>query len=197
MSSYAEKEPTPKEPEKTSLRYFKYTLVYILLIPFINWSFTWAPMVELPGLAAWAFNPVTIVTGLVLVVRDFAQREIGHEVLIAMVIALILTAIFAGKELALASGLAFAISELVDWAMFTFTKLKLSTRVLASSALAAPLDTTLFLYGAEKLRAAQIAAGNTEVMAEQLTGPNITMSIIGKMVGAIIIWWFIKNRMER
>jgi len=197
MSSYAEKEPTPKEPEKTSLRYFKYTLVYILLIPFINWSFTWAPMVELPGLAAWAFNPVTIVTGLVLVVRDFAQREIGHEVLIAMVIALILTAIFAGKELALASGLAFAISELVDWAMFTFTKLKLSTRVLASSALAAPLDTTLFLYGAEKLRAAQIAAGNTEVMAEQLTGPNITMSIIGKMVGAIIIWWLVKNRMER
>jgi len=46
MTSSAE-----KEPPKTSLRYFKYTLVYILLIPFINWSFTWAPMVELPGLA--------------------------------------------------------------------------------------------------------------------------------------------------
>ena len=192
MSTYAE-----KEPPKTSLRFFKYTLVYILLIPFINWSFTWAPMVELPGLAAWAFNPVTIVTGLVLVVRDFAQREIGHEVLIAMAIALFLTALFAGKELALASGLAFAISELVDWAMFTFTKLKLSTRVLASSALAAPLDTTLFLYGAEKLRAAQIALGNVDVMAEQLTGPNITMSIIGKMFGAVIIWWLIRQRMER
>ena len=85
MSSYAEKEPAPQEPEKTSLRFFKYTLLYILLIPFINWSFTWAPMVELPGLAAWAFNPVTIVTGLVLVVRDFAQREIGHEVLLSLI----------------------------------------------------------------------------------------------------------------
>jgi len=92
------------------------TIVYVVLIPFINWSFTWAPMWEvLPG---WAFNPVTIVTGLVLVVRDFAQREIGHYVLIAMAIALILTAFAAGPELALASGGAFAIAELVDWALF-------------------------------------------------------------------------------
>lgn len=159
------------------------TIVYVLLIPFINWSFTWAPMWEL--LPGWAFNPVTIVTGLVLVVRDFAQREVGHWVLVAMAIALILTAFAAGPELALASGGAFAISELVDWAMFTFTKYKLSTRVLLSSALAAPLDTTLFLYGAEMIR------------PDQLTGPNITLSIIGKMFGAVVIWWIIRNRMEK
>jgi len=54
-----------------------------------------------------------------------------------------------GPELALASGGAFAIAELVDWALFTFTKYRLSTRVLLSSAIAAPLDTTIFLYGAE------------------------------------------------
>ena len=159
------------------------TIVYVALIPFINWSFTWAPLWEvLPG---WAFNPVTIVTGLVLVVRDFAQREVGHYVLIAMAIALVLTAIAAGPELALASGGAFAIAELVDWALYTFTKYRLSTRVLLSSAVAAPLDTTLFLYGAEMIR------------PDQLTGPNITMSIIGKMVGAIVIWWLVKTRFER
>ncbi len=67
-----------KENPATSLKYVKYTLLYEILIPFINWSFTWAPMWEV--LPNWAFNPVTIVTGLVLVVRDFAQREIGHEV---------------------------------------------------------------------------------------------------------------------
>lgn len=158
------------------------TLVYVALIPFINWSFTWAPMWEvLPG---WAFNPVTIVTGLVLVVRDFAQREVGHYVLIAMAIALALTAFAAGPELALASGAAFAIAEIVDWALFTFTKHRLSTRVLLSSAIAAPLDTTIFLYGAEMIR------------PDQLTGPNITMSIIGKMVGAIVIWWIVRKRFE-
>jgi len=67
----------------------KYTLVYILLVPFINWTFSWALIWEiLPG---WAFNPVTIITGLVLVFRDFSQREIGHRVLIAMFIGLCLT----------------------------------------------------------------------------------------------------------
>ena len=158
------------------------TLVYVALIPFINWSFTWAPLWEvLPG---WAFNPVTIVTGLVLVVRDFAQREVGHYVLIAMAIALALTAVAAGPELALASGGAFAIAELVDWALFTFTKYKLSTRVLLSSAIAAPLDTTIFLYGAEMIR------------NDMLTAPNVTMSIIGKMAGALVIWWIIRRKFE-
>lgn len=180
MSTYSE-----KEPPKTSLRFFKYTLVYILLIPLINWSFTWAPMVELPGLAKWAFNPVTIVTGLVLVVRDFAQREIGHEVLIAMAFALFLTFVTSGGALALASGAAFLISELIDYALFTFTKYKLSTRVLLSSAIAAPIDTTAFLFGASFIRAGQ------------LTAPNIIMSIGGKMVGALIIWWLIRQRLER
>lgn len=190
MSSYIH-----KPPATTSLRFVKYTLVYILLIPFVNWSFTWAPMWEvLPG---WAFNPVTIVTGLVLVVRDFAQREIGHEVLVAMFIALALTALFAGKELAVASGLAFLISEMVDWAMYTFTKYRLSTRVVLSSALAAPLDTTLFLTGAEKLREAQIMAGQMDAMAPQLTLPNVTMSIIGKMFGALVIWWLLRRREAR
>lgn len=180
MSTSANK-PAPERPSKKT-RWIKYTIVYVLLIPFINWSFTWAPMWEvMPG---WAFNPVTIVTGLVLVVRDFAQREIGHWVLVAMAIALILTAFAAGPELALASGGAFAIAELVDWALFTFTKYKLSTRVLLSSAIAAPLDTTLFLYGAQMIR------------PDQLTLPNITGSIAGKMLGAIVIWWIIKRKME-
>ena len=170
-------------PFSSPARAVMVTLIYVLLIPFINWSFTWAPMVELPGLG-WAFNPVTVVTGLVLVARDFAQREISHWVLLAMAVALGLTWATSGGELAVASGIAFAVSELVDWAVFTFTQLTLSTRVLLSSALAAPLDTTIFLIGADAIREGQ------------LTMPNITMSIIGKMVGAIIIWWIIRNTME-
>ncbi|MBL1431734.1 MAG: VUT family protein [Robiginitomaculum sp.] len=146
----------------------KWTLVYIALIPFVNWSFTWAPNIELFG--GWAFNPVTIVTGLVLVVRDFAQREIGHKVLIAMMIALGLTAVLAGPKLALASGAAFAISELVDWSLFTFTKFRLSTRVFLSSLIAAPIDSAVFLLG-----------------AGFFTIANLVMSIIGKMVGAIFV----------
>lgn len=179
MSSYA-----AKEPFSTPTRAIIITLTYVLLIPFINWSFTWAPMVELPGLG-WAFNPVTVVTGLVLVVRDFAQREIGHWVLLAMAVALGLTWATSGGELALASGVAFAVSELVDWTVFTFTKLKLSTRVLLSSAIAAPVDTSVFLLGAEAIR------------DNQFTLPNVVMSIGGKMLGALVIWWIIRKTIEK
>ncbi|PHS77951.1 MAG: hypothetical protein COB56_01400 [Robiginitomaculum sp.] len=180
MSTYSKKETGTTSHSQTSLRYVKYTLLYVLLIPLINWSFTWAPMWEL--LPGWAFNPVTVITGLVLVVRDFAQREIGHEVLIAMAVALGLTALAAGPELAIASGAAFAVSEIIDWLLFTFAKYKLSTRVLLSSALAAPVDTTIFLYGVEMIRDGMF------------TLPNIVMSIIGKMVGALVIWWFVRRR---
>lgn len=179
MSTYAEREPF-SAPVRAAI----VTLIYVALIPFINWSFTWAPMVELPGLG-WAFNPVTIVTGLVLVARDFAQREIGHWVLLAMAVALGLTWATSGGELALASGVAFAVSELVDWAVFTFTKLKLSTRVLLSSALAAPVDTSVFLIGAETIRDGQF------------TLPNVVMSIGGKMIGALVIWWLIRRTLEK
>ena len=158
----------------------KYTLVYILLVPFINWTFSWALIWEiLPG---WAFNPVTIITGLVLVFRDFSQREIGHRVLIAMFIGLCLTYITTGADLALASGFAFIIAELVDWALYTFSKLRLSSRVLLSSALAAPIDTSIFLFMAQA------------IVPGAFTIPNITMSIIGKLVGAFIVFIILRSR---
>ena len=50
--------------------------------------------------------------------------------------------------------------------------------------MAAPIDTITFLYGASYIRDAQ------------LTVPNISMSIAGKMFGAIIIWMLIKYRLE-
>ena len=158
----------------------KYTLVYILLVPFINWTFSWALIWEiLPG---WAFNPVTIVTGLVLVFRDFSQREIGHRVLIAMFIGLCLTYMTTGADLALASGFAFIIAELVDWALYTFSKLRLSSRVLLSSALAAPIDTSIFLFMAQA------------IVPGVFSAPNITMSIIGKLAGAFVVFIILRRR---
>ncbi len=160
-------------PLITRLGAYKWTLVYIAIIPLVNWSFSWAPNFTL--MEGWSFNPVTVVTGLVLVVRDFAQREIGHRVLFAMVVALILTVWLAGPQLALASGAAFAIAELVDWAIFTFTKWPLSRRVFVSSLIAAPIDSVAFLYGANFIRAGS------------LTAANVVMSIAGKMVGAVVV----------
>ncbi len=161
----------------------KWTFVYIGLIPLVNWSFAWAPNWVLgPG---WSFNPVTVITGLVLVVRDFAQREIGHRVLYAMAVALVLTVFLAGPQLALASGGAFAIAELVDWALYTFTGWPLSRRVFISSLIAAPIDSVAFLYGANFIRAGS------------LTFANAFMSVAGKMVGAVIVAYVIWRGEQR
>lgn len=157
-------------------------LVYVALIPFVNWSFSWAPSIPLAGMGDILFNPVTIVTGLVLVVRDFAQREMGHKVLVAMGLGVIWSAVLAGPELAIASGLAFAIAETIDWLLFTFTKYKLSTRVMLSSLIAAPIDTTVFLYGAEFMRDGM------------LTAPNWIMSVFGKLLGAAAVSWGLRRR---
>lgn len=152
-----------------------WALIYVALIPFVNWSFTWAPELPLPLFSDVSFNPVTIVTGLVLVVRDFAQREMGHRVLIAMAVALAWSVYYAGPELALASGLAFAIAEMVDWALFTFTRFRLSTRIFLSSLIAAPLDSLIFLYGAEFVRDGMF------------TFANWSLSVFGKLLGAAFV----------
>lgn len=158
--------------------------IYVMLIPFVNWSFTWAPNIPLPYFQEVMFNPVTIVTGLVLVVRDFAQREMGHPVLGAMAIALMWSVYYAGPELALASGAAFAIAELVDYLLFTFTRLRLSSRVMISSLFAAPLDSLIFLWGASFIRPGLF------------TLANWTMSVIGKLLGAVAVSAFLRSRGE-
>jgi uncharacterized PurR-regulated membrane protein YhhQ (DUF165 family) len=95
--------------------------------------------------------------------------------------------------IAVASGIAFAISETSDWLIFTFTKYRLSTRILLSSALAAPIDTTVFLYGADLARQMQLGdpAGNMFNLA------NWILFILGKMIGAVVVSWMIRRREDR
>ena len=167
---------------RTPLTMIFWVGLYVLLIPFVNWSFKWAPSWTLFG--DFVFNPITIVTGLILVVRDFAQRQIGHRIFFAMLTALALTVWLAGKELAIASGAAFFISETVDWALFTFTKASLPTRVLLSTAIAAPIDSVAFLFLADTVRSG----------SHQLTPANLVMSIFGKLLGLVVVVLLMKMR---
>jgi uncharacterized PurR-regulated membrane protein YhhQ (DUF165 family) len=130
---------------------------------------------------------------MVFVVRDFVQREMGHRVLILMALAIAWSFYYSWPVIALASATAFAISESVDWLLFTFTKYRLSTRILLSSAVAAPIDTTVFLYGADL---AQSMAGLAEP-GSQLHLANWIFFIIGKMIGAVAVSAMIRYREKR
>ena len=172
-----------------------WALLYVALIPFLNWSFGVIPEVALlapndtfsKGLS---LHPMTVVTGLVFVVRDFVQREMKQWVLICMALAIGWSFFYAWPVIALASGIAFAVSEFFDWLLFTFTKYRLSTRILLSSAVAAPIDTTLFLYGADLAKQMNLGLepGNTFHIA------NWVVFIIGKMIGAVVVSRIIRAR---
>ena len=153
----------------------KYSALYILLIVTVNYAFSVVPLVKLPDGTLWP--PVSLVVGFVFVARDFAQREIGHKVLGAMLIGAGISYFMASPAIAIASAGAFLVSELADWAVYSFTRRPLSQRVLFSSALGAPIDSIVFLGGVGILSSAGVAA--------------MTAS---KMFGAFVLWWMLRRR---
>ena len=174
-----------------------WAFLYFATIPVLNWSFgVIAPfqLAEPSSLFAHGvfLHPLTLVTGLVFVLRDFVQRLMGKKVLIVMALAIGWSFFYAWPVIALASGVAFAFSEMVDWAMFTFTRYKLSTRILLSSAVAVPIDSTIFLYGADL--AQQMALGTEPGTMFNLI--NWVVFVIGKMVAAFVIAYGIRQREE-
>ena len=124
----------------------RWTALYVGLMPFINWSFAAVPTAPIPDwLGGGLFQPLAIVTGLVLVVRDFAQREMRHWIWGAMLTGLALSTLTSHFTVVIASGLAFLVSETVDWAVYTFTSRPLSERIMMSSLASAPLDQVVFI----------------------------------------------------
>lgn len=158
----------------------RWTAVYVALMPLINWSFAAVP--TFPIAEAWGggqFQPLAIVTGLVLVARDFTQREIGHRVLGAMLVGLALSTLTSWITVVVASGAAFLISETVDWLVYTLSRRPLSQRIMISSLLSAPIDQTVFIWLASAVVPGIFAWGTV------LTG------IASKLVGAAAVAWWV------
>ena len=152
---------------------FKYSLAYVVSIVAVNIGFVYIPPVPLLG---EMFPPMSLVVGLIFILRDFAQREIGHKVLIAMAIGAVLSYFMADPFVALASVVAFAISEMVDWAVYTFTKRPLKDRILLSSALGTPVDSAVFL-----------------LILGFFSPIGFLLMTVAKMLSAVIVWWRIKH----
>lgn len=159
----------------TRIAAYKSTLLYIALIVAVNYGFSVVPLVKLPDGTMWP--PMSLVVGFIFVVRDFAQREIGHKVLLAMLVGAALSYVMASPYVAIASAAAFLVSEVVDWLVYSLTKRPLSQRILTSSLLATPLDSAVFLYGIGAFSWAGVLA-----------------MTVSKLIGAAIVWWLIRRR---
>lgn len=160
--------------------------VYVALMPLINWSFAAVPTTAIPeSFGGGQFQPLAIVTGLVLVARDFAQREIGHKVLLAMLLGLALSTLTSWITVVVASGVAFLISESVDWLVYTTSRRPLSQRIMISSLCSAPLDQVVFIW------LASFAVPGIFAWGTVLTG------IVSKLVGAAFVSWWVARHEQR
>jgi hypothetical protein len=154
----------------------RWTALYVGLMPVINWAFAGIDTIPIPtSLGGGEWHPFTIVTGLVLVVRDFAQRELKHWIFAAMAAGLALSTLTAWPVIVVASGVAFLISETADWAVYTFSNRPLSQRIMLSSMVGAPIDQIAFI-GLASLVVPGIFAWGT-----------ILTGVVSKLVGAWIV----------
>ena len=60
----------------------KYAGIYIATVVAINMAFAYIPPVVL--FDGTIFTVGSVIAGLVFVARDFAQREVGHKVVLAL-----------------------------------------------------------------------------------------------------------------
>lgn len=121
-----------------------FSIAYLASIVAINIGFMLTVPVPLSTGDVWP--PMSLFVGLVFVLRDYAQREIGHRVLLLMVTGAALSYYLATPAIAAASLVAYLVSESLDWALYTFSPLSFARRVAVSSVIAAPIDSVVFLF---------------------------------------------------
>ncbi len=152
-----------------------YALLYMFTVVLVNWAFTVVPLVILPGGEAWP--PVSLVVGFVFVIRDYAQREVGHWIMPAMLVGGAVSWFMADPAVALASVCAFLTGEIMDWAVYTFTGRPFSQRVLLSSLLSTPVDSAVFL-----------------AMIGMFSVSSALVMTVSKMFGACIVFFLARRR---
>ena len=170
---------------------YAYLVAFILTIPAANWMIGNVGAVcpeNSPCLIPVGFDVMApsgvIMVGLALVLRDLVQRRLGKLwALGAIVVGALLSALIAPQALVLASGAAFLVSELADFAVYTpLQKKRLVLAVFMSGVVGLVVDSILFL---------QLAFGSLDFLSGQIIGK--TWMIV---LALPIIWW-IRQRDEK
>ena len=175
----------------TRIEGYLFLVGFMLTIPAANWLIGNAGTLCLekgpclipvaPGLMA---PSGVLMIGLALVLRDMVQRRLGTIFAIGAIISgAALSSFLADPSLVLASGAAFLLSELADFAVYTpLQRRRLVLAVFASGVVGLIIDSAFFLY---------LAFGNLDYISGQIVGK--TWMII--LALPVIVW--IRRREER
>mgnify|MGYP003993328461 CR=1 FL=1 len=158
--------------QNTRIEGYFYLAAFALCIPAANWLLgNWGTVCPpnapclipvAPGIMAPSGVPMI---GLALVLRDLVQRRLGA-----------LSAQLAPPALVLASGVAFLLSELADFAVYTpLQRRRLVLAVVASGLVGLVIDSLLFL---------QLAFGSLDFLSGQIIGKAWIV-----LLSIPVIWW--------
>lgn len=118
-----------------------------------------------------------LMIGLALVLRDMTQRRLGLGWAVAAIVGgAVLSILVAPPALVVASGAAFLLSELADFAVYTpLQRRRLILAVLASSMVGLVIDSAVFLY---------LAFGSLAYFEGQVIGKAWMV-----LIAMPVIWW--------
>lgn len=168
---------------------FKYLSLaaYAATIPVANWMIANigtclpdGPCLISVGFGLSAPSGVLMV-GVALVLRDYVHTVFGWRVALAAIfLGGLMSFSLAPPALALASMLAFLLSELADFGVYApLARRRLMAAVLASGVVGAAVDSAVFLW---------VAFGNLDFIAGQVLG-KVWVSL-----GAAVILWAKRNK---
>lgn len=123
---------------------YKWTALYVAAIPLTNWLFAYVGVLPI-GSTGYVWHPLAILVGFWLVLRDVAHEELGDRWIFAPVlVGMALSFWTSSPRIAVASAIAFLISECVDYAVYRWSGRPVAQRVILSSAASVPVDSVLF-----------------------------------------------------
>lgn len=167
-------------------RKWNFALLYMLSIILGNFFVSYFGIVNMFGLT---FPAGALWIGITFSMRDFVQKEWGDgKVWYFMIASTIMTTILGVGlsqlpippwKVALASAVAFIVSESIDWLVYWMTKLDITWRIIISNLFSTPIDSMLFVG---------IAFGSFSFLQPPVYGQAIVKYLSGLLVLPILIF---------
>lgn len=176
-------------------RKWTFAFCYMASIVLGNFFVSYFGIVTLLGLT---FPAGALWIGITFSMRDFVQREWGDgkvwyfmiaSTLITTVLGVVLSHLpISPWKVALASAVAFLVSEAVDWFVYWITKLDITWRIIISNLFSTPIDSILFVG---------IAFGSFSFLQPPVYGQAIVKYLSGLLVLPILIYFRSKSKIRK
>ncbi len=155
-----------------------YLILFIATIFCANWAIQAYGLVPVgPGLIAPAG---VYFAGLAFTFRDLAQERVGRRWIVAAIVAGAVISGLVSTKFALASGIAFLVSELLDFAVYSpLRKRNWIGAVVASNVVGLVADSIVFLL---------LAFGSLQYLPGQIVG-KAWMTLL-----AVAVLWLLRRR---